>query len=132
MPFHTSYTDDGGVITTFTGVLTDNDLLDSSRRRYSRLHALKSWRYLVTDVSNVSGIELSIETIQQVTEMHETAARVNNGLCMVVITPVADRDRVTDMWGRFKVPQGWKTYVTDSRADAEDWLSANLAGPGNQ
>ncbi|MBN1515722.1 hypothetical protein JXA32_04040 [Candidatus Sumerlaeota bacterium] len=127
MPYKITYLDEeGGVITEYWGTVTDDDIIESGRKKSSALERLKSYRYALTDLSRVDQFDLSTRGIQGNVDVTSEVFKVNRNLIVAFVLPTNVEYGMGRMWQAYADEHGVKSHVCRTREEAEAWIKHNI------
>lgn len=127
MPYDTEYLDEeGAVITTYWGTLSDSDVRKSGREKLASLDRLKSYRYALTDLSGVDKFDLTSKGIQDNVDIAAKIFKENNRFIVAFVLPTDAEYGMGRMWQVYGDKYGIKSFVCRTRAEAEEWIRENL------
>lgn len=127
MPYETEYREkDGGVITTYWGSVTDNDIIESGQNKLALIEKLKTYRYALTDLSRVDHFNLTSIGIQTNVNAASEIIRQNKDLIVAFVLPTDVEYGMGRMWQAHADVYGIKSCVCRTRAEADAWINANL------
>ena len=128
MSYHIQYLKDGGVVTNYSGIVTDDNLIQSTKERLSSDTRIKSYRYFISDFSKVDEFKVTTRGIESTVHMAAKASRQNNNILLVVVLPTDSEFGMGRMWQAYADYEktGWKTLMVRNRDEALEWLQKNL------
>jgi len=117
---------DGGVFTTYTGTVTDDDMINSAKERLSLVENLNPIKYFFSDFTDVDNFKVTPSGIQVIATIATTASKINNDLLLVAIVPSDLEYGMGRMWQAYSDELNWKTYMARTKEEASEWLNKNL------
>ena len=117
---------DGGVITIYSGVVTDEDLLQSANDKCSSVEKIKSYRYALTDCSNVTELRVTTEAVIRNAEIAKSAFAINSNIIFVAAVPTDLLYGLSRLWQAYADDSDRQTKVVRSREEADIWLAERL------
>lgn len=126
MAFDIIYKEDGGVITTYSGMVTDSNLIESAIERMGSEERVKSYNYFLSDFSKVDEFDISSDGLRQVSLVVEGAAHAHEGLIAAVVLPTDLEYGMGRMFQAFCEKSSWNIFITRDRKEAEEWLNDRL------
>ena len=127
MAYETIYNDtEGGVITVYTGSITDEDVIRSSMAKSSLVEKLKSYSYAITDLSEVEKFAMTSEGIQDNVEIISKIFKANPEILVALVVPRNVEYGMARMWQAYADKYDIKSYVARTREEAEKWVRENL------
>lgn len=127
MPYEIDFRDqDLGVITTYSGTLTEAEFLDCTKEKFESLDKLSYYRYSISDFSAVTCFEIPLDVIRENAMLSSHALKVNqNGVMAVVV----NSDLIYGLGSLWKGNTGDisdRVGIFRSREEAEDWVQSRL------
>lgn len=117
---------EGGVLTTYTGTVTDGDMINSANERLSLVEKLKWIKYFFSDFTDVDNFKVTSTGIQKIATIATTASKINNELILVAVVPSVLEYGMGRMWQAYSDEINWKTYLARTKEEASEWLNKNL------
>ena len=117
---------DGGVITIYSGVVTDEDLLQSANDKCSSVEKIKSYRYALTDCSNVTELKVTTDAVIKNAEIAKSAFAINSNIIFVAAVPTDLMYGLSRLWQVYADESDRQTKVVRSREEADIWLAERL------
>lgn len=123
-----SYTiawDNRGVVWTFYGVLTCDDVVQANLDIYgdSRFDEL---RYQVVDISDVERFDVSADAMEVAASMDEVASLSNPHLVVAVVATGEEGVAVAEMYLADMKDTSWEVRIFPSMADAGAWIQSTV------
>ena len=112
-----------GVLTTYTGTVTDDDMINCAKERLSLVGMLKSIKYFLSDFTDVDDFLVTPTGIKTIATIATTASKINNELILIAIVPSDLEYGMGRMWQAFS---NWKSYMARTKEEASEWLNKNL------
>jgi hypothetical protein len=128
MPIIINDLDDGlGVSITGQGALTDDEFGNALKSHLTQdQDKFKRYRYSLADYTNVTKVEVSIETVKYIANLCVSSAKVNPS---VVHADVANQDLIFGLARMAEILRdltGWESMVFRNRKDAEIWIKEKV------
>ena len=117
---------DGGVITIYSGVVTDEDLLQSANDKCSSVEKIMSYRYALTDCSNVTELKVTTAAVIRNAEIAKSAFAINSNIIFVAAVPTDLMYGLSRLWQVYADESDRQTKVVRSREEADIWLAERL------
>lgn len=117
---------DGGVITIYSGVVTDEDLLQSANSKCRSVERMMSYRYALTDCSNVTEFNVTTEAVIKNAEIAKSAFAINSNILFVAAVPTDLMFGLSRLWQVYADESDRHTKVVRSREEADIWLAERL------
>ena len=113
-----------GIIFRFSGVVTDEDVVESSKEVYASPH-FSAMKYKIADFSMIEKFDVSSRTVREVAESDRKAAEDNPDVRVSIITSSAFVRGISEMYQLFRHTTGgiWSTEVFDSEEEARSWAA---------
>ncbi|VAW96521.1 hypothetical protein MNBD_GAMMA22-1752 [hydrothermal vent metagenome] len=116
-------TDDGsGVITTFTGDISGDELILAQKDRYSPTKKLLLLKYILADFTNTNKLELCSNDVLQCSNLSLYASKENPNICIAAVMNSDLGYGLSRMWQAYTDDIPWNAKVFRTRTEAEDWL----------
>ena len=122
MSYSILYQDDGGVITTYSGVFTDDELLQSARERTTPIERVDSYRYLLSDFTDVTDFKISTEAIRDVAVLTDRMTQRNPRIQVALVLPTDVEYGTGRMWQSLAKDGDRRAVVVRSMEEAVTWL----------
>lgn len=127
MPYEITCLDaQGGMITIYWGIITDNDIINSGQEKYLLLDKLKSYRYAITDLSRVEQYKMTAKGIRSNVEMASKMYKENQNLIVALVMPTDVEYGMGRMWQAYAEQYGIESFVCRTRTEAEEWIGKKL------
>jgi len=126
MPYKITDVEDGGVITTFFGIVTDEDIIESAREKCFSPQKLASYRYAITVCVDVEKFDVSAQGMIDNAAISKKAFFMNKNLLLVGVYPDDLGYGMGRLWQGYADDIGWSTKVVRSMDEAKKWLKKNL------
>ena len=123
MPYTIKYESDGGVITTFSGLVSEEEWLTSGKERTTPIEKVDSYRYLLSDFTNVSKLDISIEGVRLVVQLTKKIIRRNPDIRMAIVVPTDFEFGIGRMWHTLTKRKEEKAALFRTMEEAVDWLN---------
>jgi hypothetical protein len=118
--------DEGGVITTYSGIVTDNDMIQCGKARFSSDDRIKSYRYFISDFTNVTEFNVTSDGLRSIADIAINASKLNKRLLLVAVLPTDFQFGMGRMWQTLSEETGWKIQMVRTPAEAQEWIQNNL------
>ena len=127
MPYEITYLEtDGGIMTKYFGIVTDREIINSIKERFSSDDRIASYRYIISDCSDVDKFDVSPEVMKKSAEISQKVSMINRNLAVVAIMPTDLEFGMGRMWQAYAYQTGWITEIVRTRDEADIWLKENL------
>jgi hypothetical protein len=127
MPYEISYLEDeGGIITTYWGTVTDDEIIQSGKEKLALWGKMKIIRFALTDLSQVEDLNLTSKGIQINADI--SAELLNeNSIIVAFVVPDDFGFGMGRMWQAYADHTGAKSNVFRTRSEAEAWIKQTLS-----
>ena len=127
MPYKTEYLDgEGGVITTYWGTVTDDEVVKSGMEKTASIERVKTYRYILTDLSNVEEYRVSTQGIEENAKIASQFHTINSKVLLVFVLPTDVEFGMGRMWQVYADQAGVHSRVFRTRREADEWLKTKL------
>lgn len=127
MPYKNIYREsDGGVITIYSGVVTDEDFIQCVKEKLTSAEKLKSYRYMVTDCTDVTEFNVSVEVMKEYAGMGSAGFATNPELFFIAILPTDLEFAMGRMWQAYADSGNQRSRLVRTREEAEAILLKNI------
>jgi hypothetical protein len=127
MPTETHYVDGGkGMQHRCHGVMTSIEILAMARMDAVDVEATRKLKYFLYDMSGVTDLQISTDTVAKLVESNRAIAEFSKGLVGAVVAPNPLAFGMSRMWQNFAYDIDWKVQVFQDRAVAIQWLREQL------
>lgn len=125
MAYEISYSENPfGVITKFSGVVTNEDLNQSCLDRLSLDERIKNAVYILDDFLEVIEIEATSEGVQKTASFAIKASKLNKELGYLSIVPNELLYGMSRMWQAYTDDTGWERNIVRTREEAKKYVSS--------
>jgi len=127
MPYEIQYkNNDEGVITIYTGNVTDNDLLSAYNEIASLNVNISKIKYSVSDFTLIDKYLITSECIRNQARLAVEVSKINPNLTVIVIAPNDVEYGTSRMWSVYSDKAGWDVRIFRNRDDANLWIKNNI------
>ena len=126
MPYKMIFTDDGGVITTYSGEVTDTDLLESGEEKNRNRDRVIKCHYAITDLSAVERFPVSVGSIKNNAGLSSNFFSENRDGLVVFVLPTDLEYGMARIWQAYADADGKRSKLCRTRAEAEAWVKKKL------
>ena len=128
MPAETCYVDEGkGAHKFCRGIVTSAEILAMARQQAADVEATRKLKYFLYDMTEVTDLQISAETITRMVEVNRMTADHSCGALGAIVAPNPLAYGMSRMWQSSAGGIGWKVQVFHTRAEAIAWLRTELA-----
>lgn len=125
MPYTTTWLING-IIWTYSGVLTGEDLLNSNFEIFGD-ERFDDIRYQIVDLTAVEKVEVTQNHMRKVAHLDMAAARTNPRVKIAVVTTEDDGKLISDIYDQYTEGKSpWVTQVFATLAEAKAWLKTEI------
>lgn len=139
MPYTLEYQKtDGGVITTYSGKVTDEEYRQCLEDKLSLFNTAKSngnsgiLRYSLSDCADVTDFNVSVETMKAGANISKTVMETNQTVLMSVVAPNNHEFGMGRLWQAYIGSQGERARIFRTKEEAEEWIAQALAEPDKE
>ncbi len=118
--------EDGGVLTQYTGSLSDEELLKSAKERTQFVSKVKLYRYLLSDFTEVDDFNVTSEGIRATAEIAKKMLQINDRILVSVILPTDVKYGVGRIFQAYADEEDRWIKIARSMDEAVQWLNENL------
>ena len=118
--------DDGGVITNYSGTVTDEELISSARERTTPIERVKSYKYLLSDFTGVHEFKVTPWGIRAAAEIANKMFHENSNILLSAVLPQDLQFGMGRMWQVYTEGGEYKSYLARTKEEAIQWLHQNL------
>ena len=118
--------DDGGVITKYSGTVTDEELISSARERTTPIEKVKSYKYLLSDFTGVHEFKVTLRGIRTAADIANRMYQENNNILLSAVLPKDLQFGLGRMWQVYAEAGEHKTNLARTKEEALQWLHQNL------
>ena len=127
MPYKINFSDNpNGMTTLFSGILTDEEIIQSCKDRLAQEDKIRELFYIKDDLLDVTEFRVSSETIKTCASFALKASELNKQLVHVAIVPTDLVYGMARMWQAYSDGTNWNKNIFRSREEAEEWLKTNI------
>jgi hypothetical protein len=116
----------GGITTIFSGTVTDEDLINSGRDKITQIDKVKTYKYLVSDFSDVDEFKITPDGIRANAKIAIHASKYHSRVLLVAILPTDLEYGMGRMWQVYSEESGMTTFMARSHQEADYWLKQKL------
>ncbi len=123
MPIININTDEGfGVITTFTGDVSGDELITAQQERYSPIKKVLLLKYILADFTDTEKLDLSSNHVLKCSNLSMCASKENPNICIAAVMNSDLGYGMSRMWQAYTDDIPWNAKVFRTRPEAEQWL----------
>ena len=129
MPYAITYIEEnGGVIATYSGITTDEDIIECTNERFLSDEKTRTYKYLVSDYSHVTEYKITPAGMKEMARLAVIASKVNPNIVLLGVTPTDLEYGMARLWNAYADDDttGWETILVRSIEDANEWIEQNL------
>lgn len=138
MPYTITYKESPrGVITTYSGVVTDEEFLRCLDEKFLTVgkflseSEMASYGYSISDFSEVTDLKVSVDTVRDSATRSKAAMTANDTGLMAVVAPNDLEFAMGRLWQAYVGMQGDRVKIFKSREEAELWIATTLNATAN-
>jgi len=132
MPYKITHeSSDGGIITTYSGVVTDEEFMACTKEKFHigekflSNKEINSYRYSISDFSAVTDFKVSVDTVKNNASRSKAVMSVNDIGLMAVVAPNDLEFAMGRLWQAYASSQGDRIKIFKSREEADIWVCEN-------
>lgn len=130
MSYTTELTDDCmGIVHHGASLVTGADLIEACTATLQLLQNTENFHFEFIDFSGVTELRITPDEFDQIVANDHFAAIFRPEAVVVIVAPRNDLFETGKEWERRVQDLGWKTHISRSRAEAEEWLKKNYPSP---
>ncbi len=114
-----------GINWKYSGVLTNNDILQSNTLIYGDPRFDKM-RYQIVDMLDVESFEVDRETMEEVAVMDIAASGTNPYIVVAVVSIRSQAERLNEIYETTTDKSPWETELFDSIEAARAWITSKF------
>lgn len=127
MPHKMTYLEDeGGLVTTYWGIVSDGEIIKSGKEKLAIKDKLKTCRYVLTDLSVVEKLNLTPHGIQVNADISLKMLKENTDILVAFVVPDDFGFGMSRMWQAYANHSDIKSRIFRTRSEAETWIRNNL------
>lgn len=128
MPIDRTYFEEQAlIVTTATGLVTNEDFLENSNLQMAVLAESSHYRFILADWSQVEKIDTSVAAIQTSARQLASAIKINPRNGFFAIVAFADITYgLARMWQAWAEEIDWEIQLFRTREEAEHWLNEKM------
>jgi hypothetical protein len=115
-----------GVVVTYFGDVTEQDLIDSVIERFGDSERAKNLIYSIGDFTNSATINIRTENVKKIGATARDLLDRNSSLLFVVVAPSDLAFGLGRMWEAYSDVSGDNVHIFRERAKADHWLNEQL------
>lgn len=121
---------ENGLIVKWIGKVDEQEVIQVLRKHFNPLERFAKLSYILADCSGITECNISPRTIQTIAQIYNQVASFNKNLYFVWVMPSDLLFALGRMWQSYTDDgwNGWRSRVTRSRQEAEEWLCRILDG----
>lgn len=128
MPYKIEFSEkDGGVVTTYWGAITDEEIAQSGREKASKGYDIGMIRYFLTDLSLVEKFSATPAGIQENASFSSGLLKGHDKIFVVFVFPTDLEYGMGRIWQAYAEHADERIKIFKSRSDADAWIAKQLA-----
>jgi len=136
VPYTLKYKEtDGGVITTYSGKVTDEEYQQCLKEKILLGEKImppenpETLRYSISDCADVTDFDVSVDTIKHAARLSKEVMEINEAVLMAVVAPNNHEFGMGRLWQAYVGSQGEKAKIFRTKEEANNWIAQTLAQP---
>lgn len=126
---------DGGVISTYSGKVTDEEFLQCLKEKFflgkntlspKKIEAL---RYSISDCADVTDFDVSVDTIKHVADLSKTVMETNQTMLMAIVAPNNYEFGMGRLWQANMGSHSDRAKIFRTKIEVNNWIALKLAQP---
>lgn len=127
MPYKIEYIEDQrGVVTTYWGVVTDEEVIQSGLEKSSHRKKIKTVRYALTDLSRVEKFDVTPAAIQENARISSDMIDEYGEMLVAFVLPTPFEYGMGRIWQAYADYDGSRSQIFKTRSEAEQWINETL------
>lgn len=127
MPYQIEYRDsDGGVITHYSGVLTEAEFLACTEEKFANPEIFTRYRYSISDFSGVTEFKVGLELIKENAMLSSQAMQANQTGVMAIVVNSVLLIGMGNLWRGNTLDIDDRVGVFRCREEAQAWVDKEL------
>lgn len=123
MPYSIEYWDEeGGVIVTYTGIVTDEDIYSSLTERLSCQERVERYKYAITDCTYISQYDVTTNGMINAASKASNTEGVNKDIVAICIMPNNLEFGMARLWEGHVSQNDWNVRVVRNWDEANTFL----------
>lgn len=139
MPYTLEYLEiDGGVITTYSGIVTNEEFQQCLKEKFllgekSMSHPkMGAPRYSISDCADVTDFDVSVDAVKYSADLSKSVMKTNETGLMAVVAPNNHEFGMSRLWQAYIGSQGERAKVFRNREEANSWIAQTLTQPDKE
>ena len=130
MPYTTELTDDCmGILRHGAGLVTGGEIIEACNATLQLFQNTENFYFDFIDFSEVTELRITPEEFNQIVANDHLAAIFRPEAVVVIVAPRDDLFETGKEWEHRVQDLGWKTHISRSRPEADQWLRENYPSP---
>jgi hypothetical protein len=126
MPYTIHYNDDEGIITVnYSGVVTDDDLLNSLKEKTSSIERVKACKFSLNDFTNSTGFEVTSNGMRENAAISIELSKLNQNVIPILIAPNDLEFGMSRIWLAYSGGTNWKSRIVRTYEEALELMNEN-------
>jgi hypothetical protein len=127
MPYQIEYRDsDGGVITRYSGVLTEAEFLACTEEKFANPEIFTRYRYSISDFSEVTEFKVGLDLIKENAMLSSQAMQANQTGVMAIVVNSVLLIGMGNLWRGNTLDIDDRVGVFRCRDEAQAWVDKEL------
>ena len=124
MPYNIEYRDEeGSVIVTYTGIVTDDDIDSSLTERLSCQERVEGYKYAITDCTNISDYKVTTNGMINAASKASKTEGVNKDVVAICIMPNNLEFGMARLWEGHVSQNDWNVRIVRNWDEANNFLN---------
>ena len=127
MPYSIDYIDDeGGVIVTYSGIVTNDDISNSLEERLSSRKRVKAYRYAITNCLNIESYDVTTKGMIYAASTASKVHKINKNIVAINIMPSDLEFGMARIWEAHVSHTNWQVMTVRTMEEAYCFLKEKL------
>jgi len=127
MPYEIEYQDAlRCVITTYSGTVTDDEIIQSSLDKASQVEKIKTCRFAIMDMSRVEKFNITSVGLRENASLSRKLLKQSDNAVVALVLPTEIEYGMGRVWQAYADDDGSKSRIFKIRSEADDWIKAEL------
>ena len=124
---------DGGVISTYSGKVTDEEFQQCMKEKYFLDKTTLSPKkigatcYSISDCAEVTNFDVSVGSIKHVADLSKTVMEANQKMLMTIVAPNNHEFGMGRLWQAYMGSYSDRAKIFRTKEEANNWIAQTLA-----
>ncbi|NQV69017.1 MAG: hypothetical protein HQ498_03215 [Pseudohongiella sp.] len=127
MPYTIKYNDDEGIVSViYSGVATDDDLLNSLKEKTNSLEIVKNCKFSINDFTEATGFEATPKVMREMSLTSIELSKISSQIMPIIIAPKDIEFGMFRMWLAYIDRTKWDARIVRSYKEALDLMNEKI------